>query len=127
MLAKSKDAKQQASIKLAPEWTPERDNETGAIVPRGKLWDFIETIALSRREGYVFLPILLSLQKPKVSVFPLSLTPPQKKPPRRRDRKHPRPNPCRCHRPCPVRKRRIRQHHRRELKPFTEEKPQERD
>ncbi len=51
ILAKSKGSKKTATIKLAPEWTPDRDTETGDIIPRGKLWDFIETIALSRREG----------------------------------------------------------------------------
>lgn len=54
MLAKSKETKKSATIKLVPAWTPDRDAETGDIVPRGKLWDFIETIALSRREGQVF-------------------------------------------------------------------------
>lgn len=36
---------------LAPEWMPRRDPSTGKIIPEGKLWDFIEKIALSRREG----------------------------------------------------------------------------
>jgi hypothetical protein len=36
---------------LAPEWTPERNPENGRIVARGRLWDFIEKIAQSRREG----------------------------------------------------------------------------
>lgn len=38
-------------MKLAPEWTPERDPSTGKLVPRGRLWDFTELIAQSRREG----------------------------------------------------------------------------
>ncbi|KAL8880779.1 MAG: hypothetical protein Q9198_001878 [Flavoplaca austrocitrina] len=38
------------AIHLAPEWTPQRDQE-GSIIPEGKLWDFIEKIAKSRREG----------------------------------------------------------------------------
>ena len=38
------------AIRLAPEWTPQRDQE-GSIIPEGKLWDFIEKIAKSRREG----------------------------------------------------------------------------
>ncbi|KAL8997975.1 MAG: hypothetical protein Q9169_002897 [Polycauliona sp. 2 TL-2023] len=38
------------AIRLAPEWTPRRD-EGGSIVPEGRLWDFIEKIAKSRREG----------------------------------------------------------------------------
>ena len=51
-LAKNKEAKKgKANIKLAADWTPNRDPATEDIVPQGKLWDFIETIALSRREG----------------------------------------------------------------------------
>lgn len=38
-------------MKLAAEWTPERDPTTGKLVPRGRLWDFTELIAQSRREG----------------------------------------------------------------------------
>lgn len=37
--------------KLAPEWTPSRDLDSGGIKPEGRLWDFIERIASSRREG----------------------------------------------------------------------------
>lgn len=37
-------------IRLAPDWTPQRD-QNGSIVPEGRLWDFIEKIARSRREG----------------------------------------------------------------------------
>ncbi|KAL8868910.1 MAG: hypothetical protein Q9174_004673 [Haloplaca sp. 1 TL-2023] len=40
-----------SAIRLAPEWTPRRNPEDGAIMPEGKLWDFIEKIAKSRREG----------------------------------------------------------------------------
>ena len=47
----SKDAKIPSTVKLSAEWTPDRDPQTGAIVPKGKLWDFIEKIAQSRREG----------------------------------------------------------------------------
>lgn len=36
---------------LAPEWQPSRDPSTGAIIPQGRLWDFVEKIAKSRREG----------------------------------------------------------------------------
>lgn len=46
-----KNAKIPTSIRLATGWTPRRDAGTGLIVPEGKLWDFIETIARSRREG----------------------------------------------------------------------------
>ncbi|CAO1601433.1 hypothetical protein XANCAGTX0491_005095 [Xanthoria calcicola] len=38
------------AIRLAPDWTPQRDGN-GSIVPEGRLWDFIEKIAKSRREG----------------------------------------------------------------------------
>ncbi|KAI4225933.1 MAG: hypothetical protein L6R36_003553 [Xanthoria steineri] len=38
------------AIRLAPDWTPQRD-DNGSIVPEGRLWDFIEKIAKSRREG----------------------------------------------------------------------------
>ena len=43
--------KQSTLIGLAREWTPQRDPRSGAIVPEGKLWTFIEMIASSRREG----------------------------------------------------------------------------
>ena len=51
ILHKSRDKKFPSTIKLAEEWTPKRDSETGKIIPEGKLWSFIETIASSRREG----------------------------------------------------------------------------
>lgn len=45
-------------MRLAPEWLPSRHPSTDAndpyadrIKPEGKLWDFIEAIAMSRREG----------------------------------------------------------------------------
>jgi Glycerol-3-phosphate acyltransferase C-terminal region len=38
-------------LKLESAWTPQRDAKTGNIVPQGRLWDFIERIAQSRREG----------------------------------------------------------------------------
>lgn len=43
-------------MKLAPEWTPERDPVTGRLLGRGRLWDFTEMIAKSRREGWVNFP-----------------------------------------------------------------------
>ncbi|RAH68011.1 lysophospholipid acyltransferase family protein [Aspergillus aculeatinus CBS 121060] len=49
-IAKSKGSKA-SSVRLAPEWTPERDPTTGQVLPRGRLWDFTELIAQSRREG----------------------------------------------------------------------------
>ncbi|KAA8570929.1 hypothetical protein EYC84_000310 [Monilinia fructicola] len=51
ILSKSKNGKVQSRSRLSPEWTPKRDLETGMIVAEGKLWDFIEKIAKSRREG----------------------------------------------------------------------------
>lgn len=38
-------------MRIAPEWTPERDPATGKLLARGRLWDFTELIAQSRREG----------------------------------------------------------------------------
>ncbi|KAB8297930.1 hypothetical protein EYC80_001712 [Monilinia laxa] len=51
ILSKRKNAKIQSRSRLSPEWTPKRDLETGMIIAEGKLWDFIEKIAKSRREG----------------------------------------------------------------------------
>lgn len=51
LVAKNKESRS-SSTRLAPEWTPERDPETGELVARGRLWDFIELIGQSRREGY---------------------------------------------------------------------------
>ncbi|MCJ1353423.1 MAG: hypothetical protein MMC33_003409 [Icmadophila ericetorum] len=48
---KSRKSNTQAAIKLSPAWIPTRDKETGMIRPEGALWDFIEMIAQSRREG----------------------------------------------------------------------------
>lgn len=50
-VVKSKGAKVPPRAKLCQDWTPRRNPETGMIVAEGRLWDFIETIALSRREG----------------------------------------------------------------------------
>ncbi|MCJ1391337.1 hypothetical protein MMC18_004200 [Xylographa bjoerkii] len=52
LVSRSRDSKVPATIKLSPEWTPSRD-ESGGIRPEGRLWDFTENIALSRREGQV--------------------------------------------------------------------------
>jgi len=38
-------------MRLAPEWRPARDEVTGSLVASGRLWDFTEKIASSRREG----------------------------------------------------------------------------
>ncbi|KAI9795646.1 MAG: hypothetical protein M1833_006886 [Piccolia ochrophora] len=51
LVARSRRARSATVMKLAPEWTPERDKATGAILPKGRLWDFTELIAQSRREG----------------------------------------------------------------------------
>ncbi|RYP90959.1 hypothetical protein DL770_002964 [Monosporascus sp. CRB-9-2] len=48
---KSKNAKVPARLRLAPEWVVPRDAKTGTLLASGRLWDFTEKIALSRREG----------------------------------------------------------------------------
>ncbi|KIY01083.1 uncharacterized protein Z520_02635 [Fonsecaea multimorphosa CBS 102226] len=50
-VAKGTDSKPKTTVRLAPEWTPERDPSTGELSPSGRLWDFIEKIAQYRREG----------------------------------------------------------------------------
>lgn len=50
LVNKSRNSKQPARLKLSARWTPRRSAE-GQIVAEGKLWDFIEMIAQSRREG----------------------------------------------------------------------------
>lgn len=39
-----------ATCRLNPEWTPVRGAD-GKVRPQGRLWDFVETIGKSRREG----------------------------------------------------------------------------
>ncbi|KAK7905577.1 hypothetical protein LTR67_000300 [Exophiala xenobiotica] len=51
LVSKGKDSKTPAMVRLAPEWMPERDATTGELKASGRLWDFIESIALHRREG----------------------------------------------------------------------------
>jgi glycerol-3-phosphate O-acyltransferase len=51
IFATSKDSKAGPAMRLSPEWKPERDPQTGALLLRGRLWDFIEKIAQCRREG----------------------------------------------------------------------------
>ncbi|KAI8946699.1 acyltransferase-domain-containing protein [Xylaria longipes] len=48
---KPKDAKSPPRLCLSPEWRAPRDPDTGALRASGRLWDFIERIASSRREG----------------------------------------------------------------------------
>jgi hypothetical protein len=51
IVSKSKNTKIQPKARLVPDWTPNRDPETGLMIAEGRLWDFIEKIAKSRREG----------------------------------------------------------------------------
>ena len=51
IVSKSRDRTIPSTIKLAETWAPARDPITGDIIPEGKLWTFIESIAKSRREG----------------------------------------------------------------------------
>lgn len=50
-MVKSKDTRIPPRLRIAPEWRPGRDKETGELLPAGRLWDFTEKIASSRREG----------------------------------------------------------------------------
>lgn len=50
-IVKPRDSKSSPRARLAPEWTPSRDPDTGLLLSEGRLWDFIEAIAQSRREG----------------------------------------------------------------------------
>lgn len=50
LTSKPRDAKDPTTIRLAPEWTPMRDAQ-GKVSAEGRLWDFTEGIAKSRREG----------------------------------------------------------------------------
>ncbi|KAK2780931.1 hypothetical protein FQN53_000883 [Emmonsiellopsis sp. PD_33] len=51
IVAKTKGPGAQTTMRIAPNWTPERDPSTGKLLARGKLWDFMSLIAQSRREG----------------------------------------------------------------------------
>lgn len=50
-MVKSKDPKIPPRLQLDAEWRPCRDAKSGALLAEGKLWDFTEKIASSRREG----------------------------------------------------------------------------
>ncbi|KAL2159496.1 hypothetical protein VTH06DRAFT_2501 [Thermothelomyces fergusii] len=50
-VVKSKDARIPPRLRVAPEWRPGRDEKTGRLLASGRLWDFTEKIASSRREG----------------------------------------------------------------------------
>lgn len=51
VVATNKDSKAGPTMRLSPDWTPRRDGQTGALLLRGRLWDFTEKIAKCRREG----------------------------------------------------------------------------
>ncbi|KAK6224184.1 hypothetical protein LQW54_000333 [Pestalotiopsis sp. IQ-011] len=48
---KSKDAKVPPRLRIASDWMPRRDAQTGEVLAQGRLWDFVGRIASSRREG----------------------------------------------------------------------------
>ncbi|VZI04690.1 unnamed protein product [Fusarium fujikuroi] len=50
-VVKSKDSKIPPRVQLDASWRTPRDPQTGALLAEGKLWDFTEKIAKSRREG----------------------------------------------------------------------------
>lgn len=50
-VVKSKDARVPPRLRIAPEWRPDRDEKTQSLLASGRLWDFTEKIASSRREG----------------------------------------------------------------------------
>lgn len=50
-VVKSKDPKVPPRLRLNPDWKPSRDPTTGELVADGRLWEFTEKIASSRREG----------------------------------------------------------------------------
>ncbi|KAI2619154.1 acyltransferase-domain-containing protein [Hypoxylon sp. NC1633] len=51
-VVKTKDSKSFPRLRIASEWMPSRDTEKlGVLQPEGRLWNFIERIASSRREG----------------------------------------------------------------------------
>lgn len=51
-VVKSKDSKVPPRLRIASDWMPSRDStKAGVLQPSGKLWNFIERIASSRREG----------------------------------------------------------------------------
>ena len=51
VVTKSRVSKAPPKFGLAPDWAPRRDRNSGKIMAEGRLWDFIEMIAQSRREG----------------------------------------------------------------------------
>ena len=49
-MVKSKDPKIPPRLRVSPEWTMARDAD-GHLIPEGRLWEFIDRISVSRREG----------------------------------------------------------------------------
>ncbi|KAL7272195.1 hypothetical protein RUND412_005023 [Rhizina undulata] len=50
--AAAADKPLQPVLRIAPKWRPQRDQDgKGKILATGRLWEFIEKIAISRREG----------------------------------------------------------------------------
>ncbi|KAK1831843.1 glycerol-3-phosphate acyltransferase [Podospora conica] len=51
-VVRSRDTRIPPRLRLAPDWRPARDPATGKLAPTtGRLWEFTEKIASSRREG----------------------------------------------------------------------------
>ncbi|KAJ2905465.1 putative Glycerol-3-phosphate acyltransferase [Zalerion maritima] len=50
-ITRAKESNQPPKLRLTPSWHCPRDEKTGELQGRGKLWDFISKISLSRREG----------------------------------------------------------------------------
>lgn len=51
-MVRSRDPRVPPRLRLAPDWRPARDAATGRLAPAGgRLWEFTEKIASSRREG----------------------------------------------------------------------------
>lgn len=72
VVRKTKSGRQEAAMTLHPDWTPRyvilqtwtqsRRDSTGYICEEGKLWDLVEKISISRREGknrYRFISAML--------------------------------------------------------------------
>ena len=51
IVSKSRDKNIPVTVRLADDWKPSRDPETGRLLAKGKLWDFADLISQSRREG----------------------------------------------------------------------------
>jgi hypothetical protein len=51
IVSKSRDKGALTTVKLADEWMPTRDQQSGLLVATGKLWTFAEAISQTRREG----------------------------------------------------------------------------